>query len=200
MTPGLQYQFEDLCYENYGFDIWGPILATGNYKTEMLKQLNFKITENSSYVDMEFNCYSILNANTITYYPLDIYRYFIGRNDQSINIQSYKKKFLQHENVVMNLINLYYNNEKQITKLKKKYLLEKLIVPMINAQYIILCEYLKSRKEFIKFDNKIKKFPTFYNNPKVANKFITLTRITNGMLIKIAPFLRGIYKKIKRGR
>lgn len=59
MIPNIKYDFEDLCIPNYGFGEWGPILATGNYKTEVLKKTNFKLSEKSFYVDMEYNVYSI---------------------------------------------------------------------------------------------------------------------------------------------
>ena len=92
MIPNIKYDFEDLCIPNYGFGEWGPILATGNYKTEVLKKTNFKLSEKSFYVDMEYNVYSIEKAKTITYYPYDIYRYFIGRSGQSVSKKSFIKK------------------------------------------------------------------------------------------------------------
>ena len=91
MIPNIKYDFEDLCIPNYGFGEWGPILATGNYKTEVLKKTNFKLSEKSFYVDMEYNVYSIEKAKTITYYPYDIYRYFIGRSGQSVSKKSFIK-------------------------------------------------------------------------------------------------------------
>lgn len=199
MVPRIQYLFEDLCYDYYGFKEWGPILATGNFKVETLKKTPFKITEKSSYVDMEFNCYSIINAKTITYYPLDIYRYFIGRSDQSISYNSYKRKFKQHENILFNLLKIYSNSNK-ISSLKKKYILHKIILPMVKAHYIILYQFLKSATEFRRFDRKLKKYEKVYNNRIIKTKYISFTRKTKGVLIKFTPILIKLFKLIRKGK
>lgn len=197
MIPGKQYIFEDLCLNFYGFKEWGPILATGNYKTEMLKKTSFTITEKSSYVDMEFNCYSIINANTITYYNLDIYRYFLGREDQSVSLQSFKNKYKQHENVLFNIIGVYYNNS-ELSNLKKKYILEKLIIPMVKSHYLILTEYRKSRKDYKKFDIKLKAYPEVYNNKNVKSNYINFSRKTYGIFITVTPLLKNVNKLLRK--
>ncbi len=196
MIPGKKYDFEDLCDEYYGFKEWGPILATANFKTKMLQELDFKLTEKCFYVDMEFNLYSILNANTITYYDLDIYRYYIGRVGQSVSYESFIKNRFQHEKVILNMINLV--NTKEISQAKKDYINRLLIMPMLKSHYIILAEYAKKGKEFKKFDKIIKQYPVYYNDKNIATRFITLNRKTNGYLVKISPFLKKINQFIKR--
>ena len=75
LIEGQKYNFDDLTYKGYGFERYGPLLTTGNYRTEVLKKAKFKISEKRPYVDMEFNSFSLKYVETIEYYDLDIYRY-----------------------------------------------------------------------------------------------------------------------------
>ena len=193
MLPGKSYMFDDLCYDGYGFSLWGPILATGNFKKEILLN-TFKLTEKSFYIDMEFDAYSIEKAKTIVYYPFDIYRYFIGRVDQSISENSYKKNYKQHEGVIFNLINYYCNAN--ISDSKKSYILNKLIMPMITAHYVILIQYLKSGKEYIRFEKKLSAYPKIYNNPLVATRMKRLHRKTRGFFVRFDGTIKRIIGKL----
>lgn len=197
MKVGKQYQFDDVCNRYYGFQEWGPILATANFKTEMLQQQSFKLTEKCFYVDMEFDIYTILNAKTITYYDYDIYRYFIGRTGQSVSKESFIKNRFQHEKVLFNMLKILENNK--VSDLKKDYICRILIVPMIKAHYLILTEYLTSRTEFWQFDQKLRKKTPLYYDPLVATRFIKFYRGTHGFMLKLSPFFKNI-NNIKRNR
>lgn len=195
MTPGIHYNIDDLCYDGYGFEDWGPILATANFKKEVLKD-SFTLTEKSFYIDMEFDAYSIAKADTIAYYPLNIYRYFIGRVDQSISENSYKRNYAQHENVIFNLINFYKNSD--ISAQKKSYILNKLILPMIVAHYVILIQFLKSGKKYYAFEKRLSKFPDIYKHPAIATRMKRIHRATHGMFVKSETFIKKAVKLIKR--
>ena len=197
LIPGLEYNFEDLCDENYGFRYWGPILATGNFKTKMLKDTNFKLTEKSFYVDMEFDLYSIVKAETLIYYPLDIYRYFIGRAGQSISQESFLRNYKQHENVLFNIIE-YTKQSKELSENKKNYIYRLLIEPMANAHYIIVSEYSHKPKMFMEYDNKLKKYPEVYNMGLMNRSYLKINRKTKGLLLPFGPVMVKIYNKLKR--
>lgn len=198
MMPGQQYNFDDLCYDGYGFDEWGPILATGNFKTEMLKRTNFKLSEKSFYVDMEFDAYSILHANTITFYPLDIYRYYIGRIGQSVSKKAFTKNYKQHENILFNLLKI--TEQREMSEAKKNYIMQKLIAPMAKAHYLIVNEYIGNRRIANQYDKRLKAYPVVYHHPVVATRFTRLHRTTKGFLLKLNPLLKKINEKIKRNR
>ena len=195
MLPTKQYIFDDLCYEGYGFIEWGPILATANFRKEILKD-SFKLTEKSFYIDMEFDAFSISKAQSIVYYPLDIYRYFIGRVDQSISMNSYKRNYAQHENVIFNLIDFYYNSD--VSAAKKSYILNKLILPMIVAHYVILIQFLVSGKKYNAFEKRLSKYPEIFNNPQIATKMKKLHRATHGLLVKSENRIKKIYNFLLR--
>lgn len=196
MIPGKVYNFDDLCYDGYGFDEWGPILATANFKTEILKN-SFTLSEKCFYIDMEFDTYSITKAKTISYYPLDIYRYFIGRVDQSISKQSYIRNYKQHEKVLFNIINFYSTNT-EVSERKKRYIYNKIIIPLVIANYTIVNSFKKSPKDFREFEGRLKKYPEIYNDYRVATRMKKLHRKTNGVFVKYEEFIRKVFLKILR--
>ena len=195
MVPGKHYNFDDLCFEGYGFNEWGPIFATANFKREII-QNTVRLSEKSFYVDMEFDAYSIAKANSIAYYPLDIYRYFIGRINQSISENSYKRNFKQHENVIFNLIRFYYDSD--ISSTKKNYIRDKLILPMIVANYVILIQYLKSGKKYMYFEKKLSQYPEFYNHPHIATRMKRFHRKTRGIFVKSEKLIKRIASRVLR--
>lgn len=194
MIPFKKYNFDDLCYEGYGFKEWGPILATASFKTNMLKN-SFKLSEKCFYIDMEFDVYSIAKAKTVVYYPYSIYRYFIGRVDQSISKKSYIKNYKNHEQVLFNVMKFYTEDEK-LSKEKKQYILNKVIIPLVIANYTIIIGFKKSSKDFREFEKKFKNYPEIYNNPKVATRMKKFHRKTNGVFVKFDVPLKRIKEKL----
>lgn len=198
MKEGYQYNFDELCYDGYGFDEWGPILSCSTYKAEMLRNANFKLSEKCFYVDMELNTYISIACSTIKYYPMYVYRYLQGRPNQSITKKSYMKNYKNHEHVTLRIINILYENKEKITPVRERYITNKLILKMVIAQYNIVINYLKSGKAFREFEREFKKYPEFYNNPKIATKAIRLHRMTHGFLVWMNPVLLKMRNIVKR--
>lgn len=192
MIPGKQYNIEDLCFDNYGFTKWGPLLSTSTYKTQMLKEGNFKISENCFYVDMELNYYTFCLAETVSYYPLNLYIYYLGRPGQSVSPESYKRNYKHHEIVTLKIAKKFAENQ-SLSDNKKRYLKDKIIIPLVVAQYYIITEYLNYSAPFKYFDKQIKNYSDLYNHPDVAIRRVKINRATNGLLINV---IRN-YVKIK---
>lgn len=55
------------------------------YRTQLLKDINLKLPKHTFYVDNIFAYVPLPHVKTIYYRDLDMYRYFIGREDQSVN-------------------------------------------------------------------------------------------------------------------
>lgn len=202
MTPGIQYNLDLMVGYGYGFNKWGPLLSTSTYKTKILKEANFKIDEHCFYVDMEYNFIGYLNSQTVVYYPLDIYNYYLGRAGQSVSVESYRRNFKQHEKVTFRLIKEYYSIV-NASENKKCYLMNRIIIPLVEAQYYILTQNLVSGKEFRLFDKKLKKYAEIYNNTRIARKAIKIHRVTKGFAVrfieKSIAFKNQLKNIIKRG-
>ncbi|MBO5096610.1 MAG: glycosyltransferase [Bacilli bacterium] len=198
MQPGKQYLIEDLCYDWYGFGAWGPLLSTSTFRTKMLQTANFKISEHCFYVDMELNSFAFVNCKTITYYPLDIYVYYLGRVGQSISAASFKKNYKNHEHVTLRIIeDIYYKIE--MSEKKKQYLKNKVIIPLINAQYYITTEHFSKKGPFKSFENRLKKYPEFYNDSNVLEKKLRKYRWLNGNLFEVIKLIIKIKSIFRRG-
>lgn len=160
LNEGSIYNFEDLIYANYGFKTYGPLLTTGNYKTNVLKNTNFKISEKKPYVDMEFNAFSIRDMKTLTYYDLDIYRYLIGREGQTVSREYWKKKYKDHEYIIFNILDKIYKDDKY-SENKIEYILKNIISQMVDSQ-IFMFDALCKWKELESFLEKLKKYSNAY--------------------------------------
>lgn len=198
MEPGLQYDMEHMSYEGYGFWKWGPLLPTNTYKTKLLKEANFMIDENSFYVDMEYNFITYIKAATATYYPLNIYNYYLGRPGQSMSRESLIRNYRHHEKVTLRLLRELRNRKEEISSSKQNYLIHRLIIPMCKMQYMIAIEYVKKPYAFLSFDKELRDFPEFYNNPEIAGRLVKLHRKTRGNSISIDPALKRMKKVVKR--
>lgn len=195
MVPGVQYHLDNMKHFGYGFEQWGPLLSTSTYKTKILKDANFKIDEHCFYVDMEYNFIGYLNSKTVIYYPLDIYNYYLGRAGQSVSAESYRRNFKNHEKVTLRLIEEYYKIPKDVSENKKYYLKNKIIIPLVEAQYYILTQNLKSPKEFRKFNKILKKYPEIYKDDKVSKKRIKIHRFFNGHFMSLIEFFSWLKNK-----
>lgn len=133
LREGAMYHFEDLIYPGYGFTGYGPLLTTGNYRTEVLKKAAFRISEKRPYVDMEFNSFALRYVETLKYYDLDIYRYLIGREGQTVSRGFWKKKYKDHKYVILNVLRTIQNMP-DYSDVKKKYVYEHLTALMIDSQ------------------------------------------------------------------
>ena len=182
MQPGCQYDFDDLCYEGYGFGNWGPILATSNIKLSKLKEASFKLSEKTFYVDMEYNTFYLPSIKTIVYYDLDIYRYFIGRSQQSTSLKSFVKNIDQHEKVINNMLD--FTNKSNMSDLKKKYVYEKLVLPMVIVHYNLLIDVTRNKKDFKRFDKII--------NDKMPKKYVDFGKRISILKYTKGHFMRGL--------
>lgn len=55
------------------------------YRTELLRSFDFKLPEHCFYVDNIFVYVPLPHVKTMRYFNVDMYRYFIGREGQSVN-------------------------------------------------------------------------------------------------------------------
>ena len=110
---------------------------------------------------MEFNAFSIRDMKTLTYYNLDIYRYLIGRDAQTISREYWKKKYKDHEYIIFNILHKVHN-DKKYTKEKIKYVLKNIISPMVDSQ-IFMFDTICKWNEIEKFLDKLKQYDDAYN-------------------------------------
>ncbi len=158
--------------------------------TDVIRKIN--ITENCFYTDNEYVVEVLLNAQTVTYCRLPIYRYRLGNEEQSVGSEGIKKHYKDLLRVT------YYTGQKieaanipDITALR-----EKMGVMLWTAfLYVSLCEpYREMKKHFVELDKKIKnEMPRVYGST-MDNRHIRKLRKSHYLLV----FPMYLYLKWKR--
>lgn len=131
---------------NYDEKDYFPIHSI-TYKTKLLRDNDLCLDINTFYVDMEYITYPLPYLDTFTYLDYDLYRYFIGRPDQSVSINSFIKHRIEHEKVLKNVLKTY--KSEIINTDKSNYCLN-IIYTLLRTHYIIYCKSKCHKKELKK--------------------------------------------------
>lgn len=126
------YDLNTFDFKRFGWDYF--FMATSTFKTEKLRKANFELDENTFYVDMEFILLPFLEYESFIYLDYDIYRYFIGRDEQSISLVSMVKRRDNHEKVLRRLLAFYKDSD--ISENRKEYY-QSILTGMLKTHYII---------------------------------------------------------------
>lgn len=123
-------------------------------KTEALRKVwGEGLLEKRFYVDQQFNMLAFTGAKTYRVLPYDIYRYFIGRPEQSMN--NLGKHHKDHEKIISWMID-YLNSETMAEYPHMPEILKWQIIRMVDAYRYIPQETPESISDQKKFMQKIK--------------------------------------------
>ena len=107
------------------------------YKTEVLRNAKIDFPEKIFYTDTLFASIPLLFAKDLYYTNLKLYRYYIGREGQTIAPENIRKNRKSVETVIKYYYEKFLENENLITKEKKKYSM-KSIKTLVEMYYRIL--------------------------------------------------------------
>lgn len=111
------------------------------YRTEMLKLCQLKLPKHTFYVDNIYVYYPLPHVRTLYYMDVDFYRYFIGREDQSVNEKVMISRIDQQIFVTRSMIDMYELRRISSKKLRR-YMINYLAIMMTVSS--ILC--IRSKK------------------------------------------------------
>jgi len=163
------------------------------YKTELLKKSGVELPKHTFYVDNIFVYYPLPLVKTMYYMDIDLYRYFIGRVDQSVNEQVMVKRIDQQLFVTKTMTEFFdpYSFENDNPKLSKY------LVHYLSMMYTI-CLLLANLSK----NNKLKK--ELFNDLKNSNlrlykhikyhSLATLGRLPRFIFMPGYRIVRKIYK------
>jgi len=167
------------------------VMANTTYKTKILRDSKLNLLEKTFYVDMQYNIMPILYVKNFKFMNFNIYRYFIGRPDQSMNLQNFVRNRANHEVVMKYLIEYYTKNLSRFSENKKAYI-KQILFYMLTTHYYIYCVYSKKNKKQIykeikNFDNYLKE--TNKDLYKFMNHIaqIKYNRKTKFVFVRISP-------------
>ncbi len=156
-------------------------MSNTTFKTEKLRKSGVWLDEKTFYVDTEFVILPYLEMDTMIYLDYDIYRYFIGRPDQSVAIQSYVRNKLHHEKVTKRVLEFYKSIDE---KNPKRVYIHKILLQLLNTHYIIFCKARLDSKKDLKyireFDRYLKEnHPDLYEDLRQSQRYIKWNQRTN---------------------
>ena len=131
------------------------------YRTKLLRDCELQLPEHTFYVDNIFVYNPLPYVNTMYYLNVDLYRYFIGRDDQSVNEKVMISRIDQQIKVNKLMIDAY-----DLTKIKNKKLRDymvKYLTMMMTISSVFLIkegseESLEKRSElwdYLKQQNRV---------------------------------------------
>lgn len=147
------------------------------YLTEILKKCNLKLPKHTFYVDNIFVYKPLPYVKTMYYINVDLYRYFIGREDQSVNEKIMIERIDQQIKVTKIIIDCYNPMIIECKKLRK-YMI-KYLVMMMTVSTVLL---LKDNTE--KSLNK-KKELWYYLNSKNKDLYKEINKSFLGLFMQI---------------
>ena len=105
------------------------------YRTELLRQCGLKLPEHTFYVDNIFVYQPLPYVKTMYYLDVNFYRYFIGREDQSVNETVMIGRIDQQ--IRVNKLMLDYYNESKISNWKLRYYMVRYLEIMMVISSIL---------------------------------------------------------------
>lgn len=164
-------------------------------KTSILKNNNIHLDENCFYEDQEFIMYPVPHCSTISFSPIALYQYRMGRKGQSMDIRMMIRYQDQHLRVLNSLFK-YYASFKNLPLYKKQYLERGIAEAADNEYFIYLAQGRdKESKEIIKqFDRELReKFPGIYD--ACNRKRVRVLRKTNFAMFGLISLIYRIMRK-----
>ena len=112
------------------------------YKREKLLQSGTVLPEHTFYVDNIYAYQPLPYMQTVCYLNLNLYHYFIGRSDQSVNKANFVKRYEQQIRVMLRMTDAYTWAEiKKMPKGLRKYMWHSLEALMMTTLLFICAEY-----------------------------------------------------------
>ena len=109
------------------------------YKLDILKKCHLHLLEHTFYVDNIFAFCPLPYVKKMYYLNVDLYRYYIGREDQSVNEKVMTGRIDQQIKITKIMINAYDSMEIPSKKLKS-YMLQYLSIMMIVSSALLINE------------------------------------------------------------
>lgn len=77
-----------------------------NCRTQMLQAAKIRLLPHCSYTDMAYTFLGMAAARTMSFCPENLYRYRLGRDGQSVSIESYQKHFEDYVKVTEQILDV----------------------------------------------------------------------------------------------
>lgn len=156
LDPRKYLSFNDIYKSDYLLNIE---MHSITYLRENLIKVNYKQTEGISYTDQEWSFMPMIGINNLYYIPVSLYRYYIGRPGQTVEVSTFYKNIRQNFDVLRNTVEFYFRNRTNAESNKSEYLYRRLCnrIDILYKRYLIDKSSLKDEiKDFYIFEVYLK--------------------------------------------
>lgn len=170
------------------------------FKTEFLKQFYEPLPKHTFFVDNLYMYRPLPHAKSLYYMNIDLYRYFIGRDDQSVNEKMVIKRLDQQMYVTSLMVKAHNlcDVKKQSKKLYRYMLHNMAIMMLINGTFSFMSKEKQKIDRFFDSWTEIKEADKFLYNALKYRSIAVFTLVPG----KLGSFGRWIfltgYKIVKR--
>lgn len=152
-------------------------------KTELLRRIKFKITENCFYTDNEYTFFPLLEAKTVAKFCREVYCYRLGLDGQSVSVNGAKKHYRDTKKVAIALYDKYVS----MSNVDVENLIRRKLIDITNAvyTYYLVCGSEDAKKELFCFDKLLRnEYPEIYRLSNKVDK-IKLLRLSKFCLFSL---------------
>lgn len=186
--PGRQ------CGRTYAFDeVSDKVyinMHAATFRTELLKQMERRLSEHCFYVDAEYVLYPIPGVETVAFLEDAVYEYRLGMTTQSMDIHNMQRNCAHHEMVLTHLLDFYKETKDEISPDKQAYLARG-AARILTSQYKIYLSYPPSpeyKNRIRAWERRVREeYPEVYKS--VTNRAVKLLRLSAYMLYPLASAL-----------
>lgn len=107
------------------------------YRTDLLKLIQLSLPKHTFYVDNIYVYYPLPHVRKLYYLDVDFYRYYIGREDQSVNEKNMIARVDQQIYVTKSMIDMYQLNKIMCRKLRS-YMVNYLAIMMTVSSILLI--------------------------------------------------------------
>lgn len=167
------------------------------FKTEILRNMDLRITEHCFYTDIEYILYPLKDIKTVFISHNPVYCYRVGMAEQSMSIQGIRKHYNDHEIVLNSILKLYedvQSNKSDCTDIIY-YILKRECIN--HYRYLcVLSINKKNKMRVIKLDSRLKKSPEIYKEIESQSKVVYGLRKTRFLAYPLVCLLTRMKRKI----
>lgn len=151
----IDLEKEECLDKHYNLDLVHHAIA---YRTNKLKEMNYHQTEGISYTDQEWISIPLFNVKRIKYLSVDLYKYYIGREGQTMDETIYNSSVDKNLFVAKKMIDTYNSLKDLYPKVNQKIvkLQVEIFIVFLYRNFLILHRNEETDKIFNVFDKEIK--------------------------------------------
>ena len=164
------------------------------YKTSILKESRINISEKTFYVDMEYTLLPLQYVKSYVYIDLNVYQYFLGRKDQSMNLNVMKQKADHHNRVTKKILDYYEvirfdKNLGPVVKNALTYLINK------QCQLFIMNKNIEEASRLFSYAHKCHYRWKYDHSKKIVSLIYINSRFKNIFNLILKPLIKKQQKE-----